>query len=135
PAGGAERSQVSEISLRPLIPATLPEAARMLARAFATNPLHLAAFGDNVLRRNEAFFMTGLAAMKGTKLVAVDEQRIVGVVHWVGAPGCQFSSGEKMRMMPGLLTGVGARCAMRIVSWLSAWAADDPSGPHVHLGP
>jgi GNAT superfamily N-acetyltransferase len=73
--------------------------------------------------------------MKGTRLVAVEALRIVGVVHWVDAPGCQFSGAEKMRMMPGLVTGVGARCAVRVLSWLSAWSADDPADPHVHLGP
>jgi predicted N-acetyltransferase YhbS len=124
-----------QIALAPLVPAMLPEAARVLARAFVTNPLHLAAFGRDVLRRNEIFFLTGLSAMKGTKLVAVDGGRIVGVIHWVDAPGCQYSGGEKIRMMPGLLTGLGARCALRILSWLSVWSADDPPDPHVHLGP
>jgi GNAT superfamily N-acetyltransferase len=126
---------MSEITLAPLDQEMLPEAARVLARAFVTNPLHLAAFGADVLRRNERFFTTGLAVMKGTRLVALDQNRIVGVIHWVDAPGCQFSGGEKLRMMPGLLTGVGARCAVKILSWLSAWSADDPSDPHVHLGP
>jgi ribosomal protein S18 acetylase RimI-like enzyme len=126
---------VSEIILSPLVPRMMPEAASVLARAFSTNPLNRAAFGNDVLRRNEAFFTTGLAVMKGTRLVALDQNRIVGVIHWVDAPGCQFSGGEKLRMMPGLLSGLGARCAVKILSWLSAWSADDPSDPHVHLGP
>jgi GNAT superfamily N-acetyltransferase len=126
---------MSAITLAPLVPAMIPEAARLLARAFAGNPLHVAAFGPDVLRRNEAFFLTALSALKGTRLAALDAQRIVGVIHWVDAPDCQFSGGEKIRMMPGLLTGLGARCAVRIVTWLSAWSAGDPSEPHVHLGP
>jgi GNAT superfamily N-acetyltransferase len=126
---------MSEITLVPLIPAMLPEAAQVLARAFVTNPLHVAAFGPDILRRNEQFFLTGLSVMKGTKLVAVDGDRIVGVIHWVEAPGCQFSGGEKLRMMPQLLTGLGARCAVKLLSWLSTWSADDPTAAHVHLGP
>jgi GNAT superfamily N-acetyltransferase len=126
---------MSEITLAALSPAMIPEAAGVLARAFVTNPLHLAAFGRDVLRRNETFFLTGLSVMKGTKLVAVDGERIVGVIHWVEAPGCQYTGTERIRMMPGLLTGLGARCALRIMSWLAAWSGDDPSGPHVHLGP
>jgi GNAT superfamily N-acetyltransferase len=126
---------MSEITLVPLVPAMLPEAARVLARAFATNPLHTAAFGPDILRRNEKFFLTGLSVMKGSKLVAVDGDGIVGVIHWVEAPGCRFSGGEKLRMMPQLLSGLGARCAMRLLSWLTAWSADDPSSAHVHLGP
>jgi ribosomal protein S18 acetylase RimI-like enzyme len=126
---------MSEITLAALAPAMIPEAAHVLARAFVTNPLHVAAFGPDILRRNETFFLAGLAVMKGTKRVALDGQRIVGVIHWVDAPACQFSAGEKLRMMPQLLTGFGARSAMRILSWLSAWSADDPSAAHVHLGP
>jgi ribosomal protein S18 acetylase RimI-like enzyme len=126
---------MSEITLAPLATAMLPEAARLLARAFVTNPLHVAAFGADVLRRNEAFFTTALSVMKGTRLVAIDGNRIVGVIHWVDAPQCQFSNGEKIRMVPGLFTGLGARSAMRILSWLSSWAAADPAEPHLHLGP
>jgi GNAT superfamily N-acetyltransferase len=129
---------MSEITLAPLVPAMVPEAAGVLARAFVTNPLHVAAFGPDVLPRNETFFLTALSVMKGTGLVAIDGDRcdrIIGVILWVDAPGCQFSGAEKIRMIPGLLTGLGVRCAVRILSWLSAWSADDPSEPHLHLGP
>jgi hypothetical protein len=73
-----------------------PVRARVLARAFVGNPLNIAAFGQSALDANEAFFRSGLEVMKGTKLVAVEQTRIVGVVHWADSPGCRFSGVEKL---------------------------------------
>ena len=66
---------MSEVRIEYLNRDMTAEAARMLARAFVTNPLHIAAFGANELARNEAFFRAGLTAMKGPKRVAVDGSR------------------------------------------------------------
>lgn len=68
----------------------------MLARAFARNPLHLAAFGRQVLTRNEAFFRQRLTA-GGTWLMAVVDGRIAAVVHW------EPEAGEPTRMTLGPL--------------------------------
>jgi ribosomal protein S18 acetylase RimI-like enzyme len=123
------------LALQPLHPQQRDEAVRVLARAFVTNPLHVAAFGASQLARNEAFFRVGLAAMKGPMLAAVEAGRLLGVVHWVASPGCRYSGAEKLRMMPAMLHGMGVRPAVRVVSWVSAWARCDPDTPHVHLGP
>lgn len=111
------------------------DTARMLARAFVTNPLHVAAFGANQLARNEAFFRTGLDVMKGHKFVALSESRIVGFIHWVAAPDCQLSSSQKLKLTPAMIRGFGFRPALRVVTWLSTWSKHDPQEPHVHLGP
>ena len=126
---------MSGISIEPFRPDMTPEASRTLARAFVTNPVHLVAFGPDQLRRNEAFFRTGLAAMKGPKLVALEGSQILGLIHWVGSPDCQFSGAEKLRMTPAMFAGFGLRSALRVSSWLSAWSKHDPSEPHSHLGP
>ncbi len=89
----------------------------------------------DLLSRNEAFFRTGLAAMKGPKVVALEGSRIVGLLHSVDSPDCQFSGPEKLRMTPAMIGGFGLRSALRVSSWLSAWSKHDPSGPHSHLGP
>jgi len=81
----------------------------ILARAFAGNPIHLAAFGaDSVIERNRAFFRAGLSVFRGRRLVAMD--------------------GPKVR-------GFGLRSTLRVGSWLSAWARSDQEGPHSHFGP
>jgi ribosomal protein S18 acetylase RimI-like enzyme len=126
---------MSETRIEPLTAAQREAAASMLARAFVTNPLHVAAFGPDRLAANEAFFRTGLAKMKGSKLVATDGTRILGVIHWVSSPDCQFSPVEKLATMPAMIGGLGLRAALRLTSWLSAWARHDPAEPHAHLGP
>jgi ribosomal protein S18 acetylase RimI-like enzyme len=112
-----------------------PAAARVLARAFVTNPLNAAAFGPSALAANEAFFRNGLEVMKGTRLVAIEDSHIVGVMHWVESPGCRFSTVEKLRLIPAMISTLGLGSSMRLVSWLSAWSSRDPGEPHAHIGP
>jgi hypothetical protein len=58
------------IAITSLIREREKEAAGVLARAFVTNPLHIAVFGTDQIGANEAFFRIGLAVMKGEKLAA-----------------------------------------------------------------
>lgn len=113
----------------------LADVSAMLARAFLTNPLHVAAFGRDQRSKNEAFFRIGLTVMKGAKHVAVDGGRVVGFIHWVQAPECQFSPAEKAGMLPAMLRGLGLRSSWRASRWLTAWSTHDPGEQHQHLGP
>lgn len=126
---------MAKIRVEPFTPDMSADAARMLARAFVTNPLHLAVFGPHQLAKNEAFFEVGLRVMKGPKLVALEDTRIVGLIHWVEAPKCQFSALEKLMQTPAMIRGFGLSSALRVGTWLSAWSKHDPKGAHVHLGP
>jgi len=107
----------------------------MMARAFVTNPLHVAAFGHGQLERNEAFFLAALAALQGPILIASDGDRIAGAIHWIHSSRCQLSPVEKLRMLPGMVHRLGVRSSLRVAGWMSAWASRDPKAPHVHLGP
>jgi ribosomal protein S18 acetylase RimI-like enzyme len=126
---------MSDIRVEPLVPKMHEEASRLLARAFVANPLHVAVFGPDELAANETFFRTALRVLKGRALVALEGERIVALIHWVHSPRCQFSTGEKLRMAPGLMTSFGFGGMMRIETWLAAWSKHDPSTPHTHLGP
>jgi predicted N-acetyltransferase YhbS len=126
---------MANIQIEPLRPEMLSEAANVLASAFVTNPLHVAAFGAGALAKSEAFFRTGLTVMKGVKLVAVSNSRILGVIHWVESPACQISGVEKLRMTPAMIAGFGLPAALRVGSWLSIWSRHDLAEPHSHLGP
>ncbi|MQA89336.1 MAG: GNAT family N-acetyltransferase [Gemmatimonas sp.] len=126
---------MSQITITPLPTEQTETAIGVLARAFVTNPVHVAAFGPSNLESNEEFFRIGLAAMKGRQLVATDGSRILGVVHWVRSPSCQFSALEKLRMMPRMVSGLGLGSALRVISWVSTWSRHDPREPHSHLGP
>jgi ribosomal protein S18 acetylase RimI-like enzyme len=108
----------------------------LLARAFATNPLHLAAFGpERVQERNQAFFRAVLPLLGGKKLVARDGGAVIGFSHWVPTPGCRLPPARKLGVFPALLLGTGFRSARRVGSWLSAWGEHHPRGDHCHLGP
>ena len=126
---------MTDIHIEALTRERAPQACRVLAHAFVTNPLNAAAFGPSQLARNEAFFRVGLAAMKGTKLVATDGSQILGLIHWVHSPACQLSGWEQLLMAPAMVKGVGLGPALRVASWQSRWSKHDPSRPHVHLGP
>jgi len=128
-------TRVADIQIGALEPEQVLEASRMLARAFVTNPLHVAAFGPSRLNKNEAFFRAGLAVMKGPKFVATDGSQPLGLVHWVHSSQCQFSGLEKLHMMPAMIGGFGLGSALKVGLWLSAWSRHDPDEPHVHLGP
>ena len=54
--------------------------------------------------------------MDGSKLVAMEGERLVGVIHWVSSPACQYS-GEKVRMIPVLLRGIGLRSTLNLMSF------------------
>jgi ribosomal protein S18 acetylase RimI-like enzyme len=130
-----EEAQSMPVTISALTSEQTDDAARLLARAFVTNPLHVAVFGPDQIRANEAFFRIGLTVMKGPKLAALEDGHMLGVIHWVDASNCQFSTLEKMSMLPAMLRGLGLRSAMKVGTWLSIWAKHDPAEPHVHLGP
>ena len=111
------------------------EASRALARAFASNPGHIAAFGRVALARNEFFFGAALAVMKGPKLVATDGSRVVGLIHWVPSSHCQISRPEMLRLIPRMVAALGAGATLRVMSWLYQWSRHDPTDAHLHLGP
>lgn len=127
--------QMSAIRIEPFQPEMATEASQMLARAFVTNPLHVAAFGQDQLAKNETFFRWGLTALKGPKLVAFEGPRILGLIHWVRSRDCQLSGLEKLWPAPAMIRSFGFRSALRVSTWLSIWSKHDPKEPHVHLGP
>jgi GNAT superfamily N-acetyltransferase/quercetin dioxygenase-like cupin family protein len=117
-------------------PELMDETVDVLSRAFAKNPIHLAAFGaDRVVERNRTFFRVGLPLLRGRRLVALHGSKVVGFVHWVESPGCQYSTGQRVRLVPAMLRGFGLRSTRHVGSWLSAWAKHDERAPHWHFGP
>jgi ribosomal protein S18 acetylase RimI-like enzyme len=126
---------VSNIIIDPLRSEQRDAAARVLARAFITNPVNIAAFGAPNFVSNEAFFRAALPMMKGQQLVAVDGSQILGVIHWVHSTKCQSSGAEKLRMIPAMVKGLGLLSSVKVGSWMAAWSKRDPPEPHIHLGP
>lgn len=127
--------QLTHAQIVPYEQRMLLETSNMLALAFATNPLHEIAFDRQVVEKNKAFFQTALTRLKGTKLVAIHEDQILGFIHWVPSKDCQFSLLEKMLMTPSMINRLGFESSIRTSLWLSAWSKHDPKKAHIHLGP
>ena len=126
---------MSSITVESFRPEQATEASGVLARAFASNPAHVAAFGRPAVAKNEAFFRTVLTVTKGPKFVATDGSRILGLIHWVHSSQCQVSPGEKLRLLPVITARLGVTATWRVLSWLSTWSKHDPKASHLHLGP
>jgi ribosomal protein S18 acetylase RimI-like enzyme len=125
----------ADVRLESLRAEQVPAAATMLAGAFLTNPLHVAAFGPSPFEKNDRFFRAGLAVMKGPTWIAIEGSQLLGLVHWARAPECQLSPIEKLQILPVMIGAFGVRSALKVGSWLAAWSAHDPREPHAHLGP
>jgi ribosomal protein S18 acetylase RimI-like enzyme len=67
--------------------------------------------------------------------MVADGDDVLGFIHWVESPGCQYSAGKRLSLVPTMLRGFGLQATLRVGPWLSAWAKNDDAGPHVHLGP
>src|SRR5262249_43842064 len=114
----------------------LDATADLLSRAFTENPLHIAAFGKkSVTEKNKAFFRNGIGLFRGSRLVAIEGSKIIGFIHWVKSPGCQFSVAERIGLLPVMLYELGPGAMLRVSSWLSAWTKRDVKETHWHLGP
>ena len=111
------------------------EASQVLAQAFVTNPLNIAAFGERQLKKNVNFFRNSFITMKGAKLVAIDGSSVIGFIHWVHSSNCQVSVFEKLKVTPAMIRGVGFNPALKMSRWLSIWSKHYPKKSHLHLGP
>ncbi|HWH79622.1 MAG TPA: GNAT family N-acetyltransferase, partial [Candidatus Binatus sp.] len=115
--------------------ARLDECVTMLAQAFVTSPLHLAAFGVDRLDQNRRFFRIGLRQMfTGPALVALVDGAVCGYVHFNAAPDCLPVPEEIPKMAATLLKPLGDAIP-QVIRWFARWCHLDPEEPHMHLGP
>ncbi len=111
----------------------------VVARGMRDNPMHLAAYGEDPehrLRKVHRFVSAAFAVKDFShSLVA---RRADGAIVGVGGmmpPGdCLPTLGEKVRMMPSLLSN-GPRTVGRVMRWLGVWDKHHPKERHWHLGP
>ena len=123
------------IAVQPYVPALREQSIDVLAGAFATNPLHIAAFGPGRLDRTRLFFRIGLEHMfSGSAFVAVDDGKLCGYMHFNTSPQClppaeaiPGFAAERLRPLEDAVP--------RLIEWFSRWARLDPDEPHAHLGP
>jgi len=113
----------------------LDECVTVLADAFATNPLHLAAFGDGRIDQNRLFFRIGLRHMFiGPAFVAMVDGAVGGFIHFNAAPYCLPAPVELPHAFATLLKPLN-EAIPKVIRWFTLWCHLDPDEPHVHLGP
>ena len=107
----------------------------VLANAFVSNPLHLAAFGDGRVDQNRLFFRIGLRHMfHGPAFVALVDGTVAGFIHFNPAPYCLPAPEELPRAFATSLKPLN-EAIPKVIEWFSRWCHLDPDEPHVHLGP
>jgi GNAT superfamily N-acetyltransferase len=113
----------------------LDDCVALLAEAFATNPLHLSAFGPERMDQNRTFFRIGLRRMfVGQSFMALRGERVCGYVHFNPSPFCLPAPEEIPTAVATLLTPLG-EALPQVIRWFARWCRLDPEDPHVHLGP
>lgn len=113
----------------------LDSAVSVLADAFVTNPLHVAAFGPQRIDQSRLFFRIGLRHMFiGQAFVAVVDGKVRGYAHFNASPRCLPAPEEIPLAAATLLKPLGGALP-QVVKWFARWCRLDPDQPHVHLGP
>lgn len=126
--------------VRELHDTDLPSAVGVVARGMRDNPLHIAAFGEDVELRGRRLIRMFTVALplifsKGVVLGAFGEDTLAGIAGMVAPGHCQPSVTEKLTVMPRLVPAVGSRSLTRVGRWMAVWAQHDLRQPHWHLGP
>lgn len=129
----AERT--SGVELIPYAESMRGQVVPLMARAFTDHVFHVAMFRQASFTLNEVMFRLGIGMVRGRKVVAVDGGAVVGFSHWAAEDLCQPPPTAMLRMLPGMLRGLGLRRAARMGRFFSMVSKHDPSEPHLHLGP
>jgi GNAT superfamily N-acetyltransferase len=113
----------------------LDECVSVLAGAFVTNPLHVAAFGEGCIDQNRLFFRIGLRHMFiGSGFVALVDGAVAGYAHFNASPYCLPAPEEIPMAMATVLKPLG-KAIPQVIRWFTRWCHLDPDVSHVHLGP
>jgi len=129
---------MDSVRIEPLTDSTSAEVIELLARAYLTNPIHVAMFGGSEgkgLQSGRDLFRALIEfALRGEWYAAIVRNRIVGVIHMVRFPRCRLSRGQRHAIAPRFAESV-AEEATRIAKWGAGWAERDPDTDHWYLGP
>lgn len=124
-----------DLIVTPYEPDQLDASVEVLANAFVTNPLHVAALGAGELDLNRLLFRIGVQHLfTGTAFVAVENGEVRGFMHFGRSPTCLGTEEQVHAASVTLLKPLGS-AVPRIVEWLVTWCRLDPAPTHFHLGP
>ncbi len=128
------------IVIEPMVVADLDATLDMLSRGMRDNPVHVAVFGtDPVKRQRLVRRLFGLMAKNPEILrhahIARQEDGAIAGMYGAFAPGsCQPRRFQQVVMLPALLS-LGLGNGRRVLQWLGAWSKQDPGIRHWHVAP
>jgi len=126
----------NEIEIGLIRPDEADEAAAVTIRAFRPTPLVSAVMvgaSEKQIARMKKFFVSMLSKWPGQVYVARSDGQVLGVMRMVESPRCQMSAGQKISMVPMMLTM--GKIGGRVGKFRSEWARRDPEEVHFHLDP
>lgn len=131
---------LSALSIRPLAPASIAAASRLLAASMRDNPLHARVFAG-AGPRLEPLLAPAFARLLERQLRvghvfgAYEGEALLGVAAMVPPGHCRPDLREALAMLVILARGRALRHLPRIGRWLRTWARQEPGVDHWHLGP
>jgi ribosomal protein S18 acetylase RimI-like enzyme len=131
------RIYMSEIIIEPIKPEDIPEASKVISRAFAPTPVVVAVAkgsGEKQQRKLESGMKYMFKKVPGHMYVAKNNGEIVGAMRMVKWPECQPTPLQGLRMLPFILIKFGT-LTPRVMKFRSIWGKNDPKKPHWHLDP
>ncbi|WP_308796359.1 GNAT family N-acetyltransferase [Agromyces silvae] len=118
--------------------ADLDEAAALLGRGMADNPMHVAVYGRDEGHRarcHTRLMRTHLARSKSLRVEVMTQAGALTAVAASLPPGrCRPGLATRLHLV-GTATTFGLGTASRLLAWQQSWATHDLTEPHVHLGP
>jgi ribosomal protein S18 acetylase RimI-like enzyme len=128
---------VHNVRVRELAPNELNEALGVVVRAMRDNALHVRAFGDNAVHREQAvgrlqWALVESVLARGTVLCAEKDGAVIGVL---GMAGRKLTGVETIRLSQRILTGFSPSVVLRLFRWFAQWTRRVPKEPYWHLGP
>lgn len=135
-----QTTQSVPVTIAPLDPTKIDLAADVLARGMLDNPMHIAVYGSDPIRRMHSLRrvfrnMMPILSMANHSLVAHDEfGEIIGVCGILAPGECRPTTDKKNRFMESAMM-VGPDALVRMRRWFNAWQALDPDICHWHIGP
>lgn len=135
-----QSTQSIAVEITRLDPARTDEAADVLARGMLDNPMHIAVYGSDPVRRLHALRRVfrnqmQILSMANHSLVALDEFGDIVGMCGMRAPGaCRPTSDQRNRLLGDAMV-IGPDALVRMARWFTAWQALDPDVRHWHIGP
>jgi ribosomal protein S18 acetylase RimI-like enzyme len=127
--------QLPQVQIESLSRYDVAEAAELLGKSFATNPVSIWLFGEaskDMCKRLVAVFELMLEIMPSQSCCIKENGRIASVMRTVPPGLCKPSSGQALRAIPRLLGAAGTK-SLRVLEYLSFLNKLDPKERHWHL--